>query len=578
MINNNSNPEAKMIERRITSLFFILVALSLIIAFRLFQKSVLENKSYLAEAKSQHFTTREVPAHRGNIYVKSYGLNELYPIATNLSLYAVSVIPRHVKDEENVARELSKLIDLEEKEILEKIKGSEAYIPPLAHKVTKAKARKIAKKNLDGVFITPEEWRYYPEGDLAAHVIGYVDAEGKGNYGIEGFYDEELRGDSGAFFAEKDVKGRYIAVSGKSEPQDGKSLVLSIDRSVQNFSEELIKRSLKKYGAKEGEIIILNPKTGEIIAMASSYSFDPNEYGKEAEERTINIFNNPNIAHTYEPGSVLKVVTMAAGIDSGSVLASTEESFGAYVEVQDEKIYTWDKKAHGRQNMTEVLETSNNVGIVFVEQRMGKDTFYDYFRNHFGFGSRLGIDLDSEAPGTIEPRSSFRDIKAANMSFGQGLAITSLQLATSFGVIANSGKLMEPHMVKEMIEEKNGENEVVTVKPKFIRQVTSKESADIIRAMLVSVVERGYGQAAKIPGYKIAGKTGTAQVPGPGGYYEDRAIHSFAGFAPADDPRFIAVVKLDEPKTSPWSSYTTTYVFKELAEYLFRHYQISPTE
>jgi len=563
--------------RRITSLLFILLILAIIILVRLFQKSVLENESYLAQAQSQHRIIEEVPAHRGEILAGSYGSDELYVLSTNLSMYAVSVVPKHIQDTDDVANKLSLKLGIDRNELFEKIKGDEAYLPPIAHKVSMEKANEIAGLDLDGVYILPEEWRYYPEGNLASHIIGYVDSEGKGNYGIEGYYDEELRGDSGAFFAEKDVKGRYIQVSGKSEPHNGKSLVLTIDRSIQNYIEKLIRESVKKYGAQRGEIIIMDPENGGIIAMAASEDFDPNNYSKEAEAKSVNIFTNPCIAEAYEPGSVLKVVTMAAGIDSGSVTPLTEENFPAYVEVQGYKIYTWNKKSHGRQNMTQVLETSNNVGLVFVQQRMGKETFYNYLKDKFGYGSKMGIDLDTESGGSMESRQTFRDINAANVSFGQGIALTSLQLVTSFSAIANQGKLMQPQVVKEIIETNEYEDKVNKVEPKFVRNVISKESAFIITSMLVSVVENGYDQSVKIPGYKIAGKTGTAQIPGPGGYLQDTSIHTFAGFAPADDPKFVAVIKLDRPSSSPWSSDTTTYVFKELASYLFKHYQIKPS-
>ncbi|MBU2595361.1 penicillin-binding protein 2 [Patescibacteria group bacterium] len=572
-LNNNDYPE-----KRITSLFFILVVVAIVVFIRLFQISVLENKNYLAQAESQHKIIEEVPAHRGKIFTSSYNSSDTYELATNLTLYALTAVPKQIQDKERAAEEIAKLLFLDKNAILEKIKGTDAYIPPLAHKLSLEQADAIEKLDLKGIYISPEEWRYYPEGDLAAHIIGYVDTEGKGNYGVEGYYNQELSGDSGAFFAEKDVKGRYIQISAKSDPQDGTDLVLSLDRSVEHYAEDLIKESVKKYGAKGGQIIVMDPSTFEIIAMASDKSFDPNNYAQEAQEKTVDIFANPNTAKAYEPGSVLKVMTMAGGLDSGSVTAATEETFPAFIEIQGHKIWTWDKKAHGKENMTQVLETSNNVGIIFVQQRMGKSTFYDYFRDRFGFGEKTGIDLDSESAGKLVSLKQMQDVEAANIAFGQGIAATPLQVVASFAAIGNQGKMFEPHIVKEIIEHKGDKKEIKDIKPKFVRQVVSPETAEIIKTMMEDVVLYGYGKEAQVPGYRIAGKSGTAQIPGPGGYLEDKTIHSFVGLAPAEDPKFVILVKLDEPATSPWASYTATSVFSEMASYLFKYYQIPPNK
>lgn len=340
----------------------------------------------------------------------------------------------------------------------------------------------------------------------------------------------------------------------------------------------MIAKSVEKYGATGGQIIIMDPKTFEIIAMATNSSFDPNNYSKEAKEKTVNVFSNPNTANSYEPGSVIKVMTMAGGIDSGTVTPATESTFPAFVEIQGHKIWTWDKKAHGKENMTQVLETSDNVGIIFVEQRMGKPTFYDYFRNRFGFGDKMGIDVDSESPGKLVPLKQMQDVEAANIAFGQGIAMTPLQVICGFAALANDGKMLQPHVVKQIIEHKGEKDGTTDIKPKFVRQVVSRETSGIIKKMMEDVVLYGYGKEAQVPGYTIAGKTGTAQIPGPGGYLEDKTIHSFVGIAPADNPKFVALIKLDEPQTNPWASYTATSVFAELATHLFQYYQIPPNK
>jgi len=563
---------------RINILMLIFLIFLFLLFARLFQKQVLQHRDYLVKAESQHHISKEVPAHRGKIYFRGKNQNETYLAATNLCLYALSVVPRQVKNKEETARILAKYLDLKEKEIFDLINNDKPYIPPLKHKLSFALAEKISEENLAGVMLVPEEWRFYPEGNLGAQLLGYVNREGKGLYGIEGYFETELAGDSGKFFAEKDVFGRYISISGEKEALDGKDIVLTIDRSVEYQAEKLIKDAVQKYGAKSGEIVIADPATGKIIAMAVFPTFDPNKYTEAANRHGTSIFNNPAVNSVFEPGSVLKPIIMAAAVDAEKVTPASEGYFPAFVEIGKEKIWTAERVAYGRQNMTQVLETSNNVGMVYVQQKLGKKLLYKYLKDNFGFGRPTGINLFGETSAELSKPQVMREIDAATIAFGQGIAVTDIQLVSAFSALANGGKIMKPQIVEKIIET-NTENKEPTVKEfkkEELRQAIKPSTASYLSEMLTSVVERGHGQKAKVAGYKIAGKTGTAQIPVKGGYSKLRTIQSFCGYAPADNPRFVMLVKLTEPKTS-WSAYSAAPIFAEMAKYLFNYYQIPPT-
>ncbi|MCD6421974.1 penicillin-binding protein 2, partial [bacterium] len=367
-----------------------------------------------------------------------------------------------------------------------------------------------------------------------------------------------------------------IRINQEQPPQDGKDLYLTIELPVQFKAEEIIKEAVKTYGAESGQIIVMNPKTGAVIAMASSYGFNPEEYAKEAREKGIEVFYNPITSKLFEPGSIFKVIPMAGALEEGLVEPYTKMNLSAYIEVQGHKIWTSDRKAHGNITMTQVLELSDNVGIVKVEQLLGKERFYRYLVERFRLSLPLGIDLPNEVSPEIPSLKELREIRAATMAFGQGLAVTPLQAVSVFCAIANKGVLMRPYVVGKKVGP-NGEEEVV--QPQEIGRVISEETAEKLTDMLVGVVEEGYGILAKIEGYKIAGKTGTAQVPSPeGGYYPDKTIQSFAGFFPADDPQFVILVKLDYPTKSKWGSLSAAPTFRRLAEFLINYYQIPPSE
>ncbi len=446
----------------------------------------------------------------------------------------------------------------------------------LAKKVDLAVARQIETQHWPGINYLIKEYRYYPEAETFAHLTGFVGYNGRqhrGQYGLEGFFEEELAGRPGSMRAEYSAAGNLVIVNDRQyrRPVDGSSLVLTIVRSIQHIACEKLKAAVKKHGADSGTVIIVNPQSGEILAMCSYPSFDPNNY---QQAKDINIFNNPAIFTPYEPGSVFKPIVMAAALDQGKVNPQT-----TYVDKGSVKIKGWPKPiknsdfashgAHGLTTMTEVLQKSLNTGAIYAMEKIGPNVFAQYVKK-FGFGEKTGIELETEAAGNISHLLSqpIKEIYAATASFGQGITVTPLQLAMAYAAIANGGILMKPYLVKAMILPAGNK---YLIKPRQLRRVIADKTATLLTGMLVSVVEQGHAKRARVNGYYVAGKTGTAQVASKKGGYSDKTIHTFVGFAPADNPAFVMLVKLDDPKDVEFSASSAAPLFSQIADFILTY-------
>lgn len=572
----NMNPDSNL--RRVTFVTVIILMLGALIDFRLFSISVVNHSTMIAKAKSQYLTEKEMPGRRGKIYAQERIGDEktkLFPLAANFETYAVSVVPKNVKDPDKTAQILAEKLSLDKKEILEKINNTKLYIPPLKRGLSKDDAEKLSELKISGMILIPEDVRFYPEGILASQILGFVNRENNGQYGIEGFYNEELKGTTGWLLAERDTRGRLINILDSQSPTyNGVDLVLTIDHNVQFTAEEKLREAVKKYEADSGTVVIMDVKTGGIVAMASEPAYDPNKFNEVPAENQ-NIFLNPAVNSSWEPGSIFKPLIMSIALDQGKVEPDTADNFSNFTVVNGHEIHTAQDKAFGHETMTQVLENSDNVAMVWVSDKLGNDAMYDYL-GKFGFGQKTGIDLPGEISGNVMDGKLWKDINRATMSFGQGIAVTPIQVVSAISALADNGKLMQPHMVDKILKSDGSEEKI---KPKELRQVISPESAAKITGMMVSVVERGHGKKAGVPGYKIAGKTGTAQVPNPeGGYFEDRHVGSFGGFFPADDPRFAMLVKLDNPKNVEWAESSAAPTFGSIAAWMLNYYQIPPTQ
>lgn len=541
----------------------------LVLGFRLFQKQIMEHNIYAASAENQYIVKQNLPAVRGQIYA-----SDMFPLATNIEYYQVLAVPKNIKNPDEVASKLAPILGMAKNDIFDLINNSKSYLPPLKHGLTEAQGDKIAALKISGVTVLPEAARVYPEGQLASQILGFVNKEGDGQYGIEGFYNEELKGYGGEILAEKDIKGRFFNIGEKINPQNGADFILTIDHAVQYQAEQVLAEAIKKYQADSGSIVVMDPKNGKILAIAGNPTYDPNKYNEVSQEKQ-GVFNNPVIANAWEPGSVFKPLIMAAAINEGKIQPDTTQVFGASVKVDSYDIHTSTNEAYGKETMTNVLEHSDNVGMVWVSQQIGKETEYQYVKN-FGFGRKSGIELSTEAEGKVDDVKKWSNAQAATISFGQGITVTPIQLVTAVASIANGGHLMKPYIVSET-HEANGH--IDQRQPQEVKQVLSNETANKVKDMLVSVVENGHGKKAAVAGYKVAGKTGTAQVPKPGGgYYDDRHVGSFVGFAPADDPRFAMLVRLDQPKNVDWAESSAAPTFGEMAKWLLQYCGVPPTK
>ncbi len=553
-------------------------AVGLVIIGQLFRIEVLAHDFYSALAEGQHDLFQQLFPERGKIYARDHQSgDQTFLLATNRTLNLLYAEPFRIKNPVMEAKALAPLINADPTELAAKLSSPTDRYRVLAHKVDDDTRAKIEALTLEGIGFSDEDFRFYPESDAGAQMLGFVaqDAKGMiGHYGIEGWFNQELSGTQGYLQSEKDSSGRLIGVGNRTlQPaKDGDDLVLTIDRTVQYVACKKLNEWVAKFSAEKGSLVILDPKTGAVIAMCNAPTFDPNAYSKID---AVDVYNNTAIFTPYEPGSVFKTITMAAGIDTGKITPDSTFDDPGEVKIGPFTIRNADLKAHGVVSMTYVLAQSLNTGIDFVVGKIGAPTFLSYARD-FGFGQKTGITLESESPGDISQLERKGDIWSATAAFGQGVSATVLQLASAYGAIANGGILMKPYIVDE-IRPALGAPQVMT--PKIVRRVITEKTARLLTGMLVAVVESGEGHRANVPGYWIGGKTGTAQIPRTdgGGYEVGPTIGSFVGFGPVDDPRFVMVVRIDRPQGVQYAESSAAPLWGDVAKFLMDYYQIPPT-
>ncbi len=554
---------------RIWTVFGIICLLFTLVAARLFYWQIIAGDQLRIAAAAQYFMEFTLPAVRGQI-VSSDGS----PLVTNQPAFLLYAQPKDIKNIEEFSRKVAGVLSIDTQTLVSKLSVPDKLWVPIAHKVESSATDTLKALNLSGLGMEKEPKRYYPEASMAAGLLGFVGSDQNGNdkgyFGIEGYYDRELRGKNGRIQIEKDVRGTPILVGDtrRIEPENGRTLVTWIDRTIQLLVEKRLAQGIKKYGAKEGSVIVMDPATGGILAMANFPSYDPGRFGSFDKA----LYKNPSVATSFEPGSTFKVLVMSGALEEKAVTPTMTMEETGPVQIGDYAVNTWDNKYRGTMSMTQVLQHSSNVGMVFVEKKMGKEKMLKYIHN-FGFGEPTGVDLEEETSPQLRADSDWREIDLATASFGQGIAVTPLQMVRAVGALANNGGLMEPHVVKEIRDEKG---KVIPMHSKKVRQAILPATAKIITEMMVFAVDNGEAKWAKPFGYRIAGKTGTAQIPVAGHYDEKKTIASFVGFAPADNPRFVMLVTLREPSSSQWGSETAAPLFFTIANDIFSYLGIPP--
>jgi len=558
-------------------LWLLVVIIAVIIIFyRLFVIQVLSHEELFSRAQNQHQYYEELIPKRGEIFLQNK--SKTYPAAINEEMDTIIAVPKNVVDIEGTVMTLASVLNLPTDEIRQKItQDREDMYEVIKRRLTEDESLELQNKNLKGIELIPEYWRTYPASPLASQTVGFVGYSGEeksGQYGIEEYFDSSIRGKGGFMKAEKDTVGRWISIGLRTlqKAQDGDSLVLTIEQAVQYFIEKKLEEAVKKFQAVSGNILIMEPSTGRIIAMANYPSYDNSDYSKVAN---ASAFQNKCIQEQFEPGSIFKAVTYAIALDTGGIEPETMYHDGGSVSMAGYTLHNFDGKGRGTIPMIKALELSLNTGAIFAEQRVGKEKYYEYLKN-FGFGSELGVDLIGEAKGDIRNLSQMKDLNYATASFGQGISVTPLQMVSAMSTIVNGGHLMKPQIVEKVIKPSGEE---ISIGPKEIRRVISDKTSSKIRAMLISVVKNGWSVKSAIPGYLIGGKTGTAQIPNPGGAgYSTDTVHSFLVGAPLNDPKFVILVKLDKVKAVSFSSDSSSPIARQILEFLFDYYNISPTE
>lgn len=567
--------------------------------------------SYVSKALDQKEVTRVVlktfVEHKEEDDAMKEKIKALNLTGIHVSATALIANPVAIADRDATARSLAPVIGMGESELTKKIERRSSRYVRILNRIPLDISEKIRSLGLKGVVLVPEHWRYYPEKGLAAQVVGFVNADGEGEYGVERKMNDRLRGEAGYVNSENDLLGRQLTIGENDiqQAKNGDSFVLTIDRIVQAEVEKRLERAVNEFDANSGEIVVMDPYTGAVIAMAQYPTFDPNAYRDAYATKEIRydpgkamtvikekapgvfltyankfgpwVFANQMVSSLYDPGSIFKPLTVAIGLDTGEIRPNGSYRDTGVIEVDEYEIHNVSDACLGTNTYEHALNYSCNIGMVNIAKKLGRNLFYNYILN-FGFGERTDIEaVDNETKGVVKHVRSWAASNLATISFGQGISVTPLQMAVAYSALANGGLILEPRLVSEI---HHGDGRVEATSVQVVRRVISKETSDTITAMLVSSVEKGVARRAKLPQYYVAGKTGTSQIAkeGSSGFEEGNGttIASFGGYAPANKPKFVMIVKIMRPRTSPWGDSTAAVVFGDLAEFLMEYYTVPP--
>ncbi len=570
---------------RVRVIYFAFIFFAVLIAGRLFLVQVVHGSHYKQKASEQYISPSADYFDRGVIYFeKSDG--QLISAATVKKGYLLAISPKNIKNPEVVYTKIKKILEnsgnsgpvgvISRSDFLRRAGKKDDPYEEVAHKLSREQAEAIRALKLKGVNVYSESWRFYPAKNLASRELGFVGYKGNklsGRYGLEKYYNNILsRNDAGAgpvnSFAEifMDIKKIISNNSGEGD------ITLTIEPNVQSVLEINLEKALEKYKVVMAGGIIMEPATGRILAMSAKPNFDPNNYGKV---RDLSLFLNPAVQSVFEMGSIMKPLTLAAAMDTGAISPGTVYNDKGYVILNGRKIENYDGKGRGEADMQQVLDQSLNTGAIFAMQQMGKKEFKKYVIK-YGLGEKSGIDLPDEVPGMISNLNSGRDVEYATASFGQGIAVTPIEMITAISSLANGGLLMRPYIVSEI---RTREGVSRKIEPKIRRRVLKKETSEKISRMLAKVVDDALlGGTVKLKNYTIAAKTGTAQLHREDGrgYYDNEYLHSFFGYAPAFDAKFVVLLYLIKPQGVRYASHSLTEPFMNITKFMINYYKIRP--
>lgn len=547
---------------------------------RLFYIQVVNHKFYQAQALGQQAGFAEIRGARGQIFFDNSreskgrsGASQFKSLATNEEKWIIAAIPRQVKDKEEFSKTLSQyfkdhfgeLDQLDESSIAAKLDISPLYVV-IKKGVSKQQANALQDLKVTGMTLEKTYIRRYPESALASQVLGFVGGENVGQYGLEGYYEDILQGKEGI---KEEKRGLNLLNDADESYLNGSDIYSTIDYNVQFQAQALLQEAKENIDIESGQILVLRPDSGRVIALANYPLFDPNTYFKEKD---LKVFQNSAVQKIFEPGSIFKPFIMATALNEGKISPESVFHDDGSVKIGPDTIYNFGREKYGDQSMSGILEKSINTGAVFLSQLISHQTFINYL-DKLGFNDKTGIDVQGEVYSRNERLKTGSDFGYATASFGQGIEMTPIQLASAFAIFANGGRVVKPHVVQKII---HGADEL-EIKQEIKKPIITEKTATDVTQMLINVVEKGFGSQARIEHYYLAGKTGTAEVPieNKKGYYTDRTVQSFIGFGPALKPQFLILVKLDNPKV-PKSSLSAAPIFKKMAQYLIDYWQIPP--
>ena len=533
----------KGIHRRIKIVLLIVVLIFIVIIAKVFYIEVIDYKKLNSLASGLWSRNLPIEADRGNIYTVDGEV-----IAGNLTTTSLVFIPNQIKNKDLVAEKISEILDVPKSKIEEHLykKSMMERVHPEGRRLSYEIADKIENLHFDGVYLLKESKRYYPHNEMLSHVLGYVGIDNQGLSGLELEYDDILTGEYGSIQYFSDAKGNNLERNSVYvEPEDGLDIYLTVNYGIQSSIERELDNVVLRYNPDGAWAIAMDPNTGEILGMSSRPNFNPNSY-KNYDTETIN--RNMAIWASYEPGSTFKILTLSAAVNEGKVDLLKDTFYdGGSVNVDGARIKCWKHGGHGSQTFLEVVQNSCNPGFVELGNRLGKETLFDYI-NKFGYGKKTGIDLNGEATGILFSLDKVGPVELATTAFGQGVSVTALQQVVAVSAAINGGTLYKPYIVKRVAYHENGQI-IKEVKPTIVRDnIVTKDTSEKVRMTLESVVSLGTGRNAYIDGYRVGGKTGTAQKVNNGIYMQGNYIVSFIGFLPANDPKIVVYLAIDNPK------------------------------
>ena len=563
----------KKIDERIKITFLVMLILFVFIILRVFYIQVFDYKKLNEYASDLWSRDLPIEANRGLILDRNGVV-----LADNLTTTSLVLIPNQIKEKEKATEELAKILNVSYDEMKKHVykKTSIERVHPEGRRLSYDIAEKISNLKLDGVYLVKEAKRYYPYGNLLSHSLGYVGIDNQGLSGLELEYDEYRTGKSGAIKYFSDAKGNKLNVSDVYvEPQDGMNLYLTIDINIQKSIERELDNIVDMFSPDMALAIVMNPKTGEILGIGSRPDYNPNTYQKYSQDV---LSRNLPVWSSYEPGSTFKIITMATSVEEKIIDIEKDHFYDSgSVNVDGSVLKCWKAGGHGDQTFLQVLQNSCNPGFVKLGQTLGKERLFSYIKK-FGFGEKTGVDLNGEGQGILFPLEKVGNVELSTTAFGQGVSVTPIQQVTAVSAVVNGGYLYKPYIVKSIAEKET--NTIIQETSKtLVRKVISSETSAIMRHALESVVAKGGGKAAYIEGYRIGGKTGTAQKVKDGRYMVGNYIMSFMSVVPSNDPEAVFYLAIDNPKnTALLSSYTTTPIARRILLDIIDALDIKPQE